>query len=141
MVKPILWIYLLTCLFVFLSLHFFYKFYRLWGLWHCYCKSYVRYECLPFGPKRSKGLLLYGHFMARFCAFFTLISGWASSGSSSSKTQWKKVSHIAKIKLDQNFKICLQILVYFYPHCPKWRYVHIIQIKSGKVLAVQYVST
>ena len=75
---------------LFLTLHFFYKFYRLWCLWHCCCcKSYVRYECLPFGPKRSKGLLLYGHFMARFCAFFySHQCGWASSSSSSSKAQW-----------------------------------------------------
>ena len=78
---------LLTCfsmLFVFLE-----RICRLWCLWHCYCKSYVRYECLPFGPKRSKGLLLYGHFMARFCAFFySHQCGWASSSSSSSKAQW-----------------------------------------------------
>ena len=77
---------LLTC---FLSYLFFCKFCRLWCLWYCYCKSYVRYECLPFGPKRSKGLLLYGHFMARFCAFFySHQCGWASSSSSSSKAQW-----------------------------------------------------
>ena len=61
----------------------------MWCLWHCCYKSYVRYECLPFGPKRSKGLLLYGHFMARFCAFFySHQCGWASSSSSSSKAQW-----------------------------------------------------